>query len=162
LETSHSSNREPSNRSKHEGRRDACPVRGDNMTEATATVVVAALTFLTVVYNSINQRKIEKHVSETNDAVNNRHKKVDKNGNVPLKLYDLVIENHGRIEDLSDWKDGFDGSRLGNAEEVNKLCERLDLIEKKQDTLIIRPPCMHYDAKKKNQNIQTEETKEAD
>jgi hypothetical protein len=114
------------------------------MTEATATVVVAALTFLTVVYNSFTQRRIERTATEVNDAVNNRHKKTDRNGNVPMKLYDLVIENHGRIEDLSDWKEGFDGSKLGNAHEVNKLCERLDLIEKKQDTLIVRPPCMHY------------------
>ena len=132
------------------------------MTEATATVIVAALTFLTVVYNSFTQRRIERNTNEVNEAVNMRHLKADENGNVPKRLYDLVIENHGRIEDLSDWKDGFDGSKLGNAHEVNRLCERLDLIEKKQDTLIIRPPCMHYDAKKKNQNIQTEETKEAD
>ena len=130
------------------------------MTEATATVIVAALTFLTVVYNSFTQRRIERNTNEVNEAVNMRHLKADENGNVPKRLYDLVIENHGRIEDLSDWKDGFDGSKLGNAHEVNRLCERLDLIEKKQDTLIIRPPCMHYDAQKKNQNIQTEETKE--
>jgi hypothetical protein len=158
LETSHSRNREPSNRSRREHPTDACPVRGDKMTEATATVVVAALTFLTVVYNSFTQRRIERTATEVNEAVNMRHTKRDADGNVPKRLYDLVIENHCNIVELSEWKDGFDGSKLGNAESVNKLCDRLDLIEKKQDKLIIRPPCIHhYDP---HEDIHSEEKKD--
>jgi len=132
------------------------------MTEATATVVVAALTFLTVVYNSINQRKIERHVSETNDAVNNRHKKIDSNGNVPKKLYDLVIENHVNITDLQEWKNGYNGSAMSEADAVNSFCDRLAKIEDQQDAMLKRPPCMIHDAESKTKSIHPAETKEAD
>jgi hypothetical protein len=72
--------------------------------EHTAAVVVALLTFLTVVWNSFKQHKIEKSTNEINDAVNNRHLKSDSKGNVPPKLYDLVIDNHLKITELYKWK----------------------------------------------------------
>jgi len=132
------------------------------MTEATATVVVAALTFLTVVYNSFTQKRIERNTNEVNEAVNMRHTKRDADGNVPKRLYDLVIENHVNITDLQEWKNGYNGSAMSDADAVNSFCDRLAKIEDKQEAILKRPPCMIHDAESKTKSIHPAETKEAD
>ena len=132
------------------------------MTEATATVVVAALTFLTVVYNSFTQKRIERNTNEVNEAVNMRHTKRDADGNVPKRLYDLVIENHVNITDLQEWKNGYNGSVMSDASSVNSFCDRLAKIEDKQEAILKRPPCMIHDAESKTKSIHPEETKEDD
>ena len=132
------------------------------MTEATATVVVAALTFLTVVYNSFTQKRIERNTNEVNEAVNMRHTKRDADGNVPKRLYDLVIENHVNITDLQEWKNGYNGSAMSDADAVNSFCDRLAKIEDKQEAILKRPPCMTHDAESKTKSIHPAETKEAD
>jgi hypothetical protein len=132
------------------------------MTEHTAAVAVALLTFLTVLFNSFKQHKIARDTRDINDAVNHRHNKVDGNGNVPPKLYDLVIENHVNITDLQEWKNGYNGSAMSDASSVNSFCDRLAKIEDKQEAILKRPPCMIHDAESKTKSIHPEETKEAD
>jgi len=92
-------------------------------------VIVAALTLATVVFNAINQKKIKKQVTETNDAVNHRHDKEPINGEAPPKLYDLVIDNHLKITELTEWKDGF---KLKDSGDVDDLFNRIETIEENQ------------------------------
>lgn len=99
------------------------------ITEATATVIVAMLTLATVVYSTNQQRKIQKQADDINDAVNGRHSKKDADGNMPGKLYDLVIENHVNIHVIKKWMEGYDGSSLPDAEAVNDFCERIKKLE---------------------------------
>jgi len=73
-----------------------------------------------------------------------------------------VIENHMNITDLQEWKNGYNGSVMSDADAVNSFCDRLAKIEDKQEAILKRPPCMIHDAQSKTKSIQTEETKEAD
>ena len=132
------------------------------LSEQTAAVVVALLTFLTVVYNSYKQAQTARRTEEINDSVNNRHLKKDKDGNVPPKLYDLAISNNLKIEEIVEWKNGFNDSPFGNTEEINKFCDRLDGIEDNQKKIMIRPPCMIHDAQSKTENIHSKTKKETD
>lgn len=132
------------------------------LSEQTAAVVVAALTFLTVIFNGWRQSKIATKTNEINDAVNNRHLRVHKDGKVPPKLYDLAISNNLKIEEIVEWKNGFNDSPFGNTEDINKFCDRLEGIEENQKKIMIRPPCMIHDAQSKAKNIHPKETKETD
>lgn len=92
-------------------------------------VIVAALTLATVVFNAINQKKIKRQVTETNDAVNHRHDKEPINGEAPPKLYDLVIDNHLKITEITEWKNGF---KLKDSGDVDDLFNRIETIEENQ------------------------------
>ena len=132
------------------------------LSEQTAAVVVALLTFLTVVYNGYKQAQTARKTNDINDAVNNRHLRKDEDGKMPPKLYDLAISNNLKIEEIVEWKNGYDESPFGNTEEINKFCDRLDGIEDNQKKIMNRPPCMIHDAESKTENIHPKETKETD
>ena len=74
------------------------------LSEQTAAVVVALLTFLTVVYNGYKQAQTARKTNDINDAVNNRHLRKDEDGKMPPKLYDLAISNNLKIGEIVEWK----------------------------------------------------------
>ncbi len=127
------------------------------LSEQTAAAVVALLTFLTVIYNGYRQSQTARKTDEINDAVNNRHLRKDYKGNVPPKLYDLAIDNHMKITELAEWKDGYANSPLANPDDIIGFCYRLDEIEKSQKQILDHCFCVAENAEEKNTNIQTEE-----
>lgn len=79
---------------------------------------------------------IRTDAKDINDAVNHRHRHAGEDGSLPPRLFDLVIENHDiakeirpKVDDLHEWKKGYDGSGLSNAERVNELISRVDHVE---------------------------------
>ena len=73
-----------------------------------------------------------------NDAVNHRHQRVDENGIMPPKLFDIALDNHDRLKDvevtvndIGAWKNGYANSKLPNTEAVNKLVERVEVLTEK-------------------------------
>ena len=75
---------------------------------------------------------IRTDAKEINDAVNHRHR----HGEDTPRLFDIALDNHDRIRDiqprvteLHEWKKGYDGSGLSNAERVNELINRVEHVE---------------------------------
>ena len=67
---------------------------------------------------------------QVNDAVNHRH---EKRGDGALKLYDLSWENHQKIDELVEWKRGYEGAGL--LDTGKKVVEYTDHINTRLDTL---------------------------
>ena len=102
------------------------------------TVIVAAITVVGVIISalasmtSVILTKRGNTVGEqVNDAVNHRHKRKDSEGNVPLRLYDLAIENHIAVKKVT-----MDVSELG---------DKVDSLQIVTDQLKTRPPCNYHD-----------------
>lgn len=74
--------------------------------------------------------RAKKAAEEANDAVNHRHKKVAAKGvevsevAPPLKLYDLAWENHQKVDELIQWKRGYDGGPLDSGTKVEEFVEK--------------------------------------
>ena len=100
-------------------------------------VIIAALAFLGVFISqwvifcvSIRKyRHTDKQVAEINDAVNHRHNKVNPDGTMPNKLFDLVWESHNDCKELIEWKRGYDNGPLDNGHKVVTFVAQVDKLQ---------------------------------
>lgn len=81
----------------------------------------------------------KRHASEVSDAVNHRHQT-----GTP-RLYDLALENHAKVDELVEWKRGYDGGPLDSGDKVDEfttdvLC-RLDNLERACDDCPLHDVC---------------------
>ena len=102
----------------------------------TEQIIVSAITAVGVVFVAIMGYFTHRHARDINDAVNHRHTKTDANGNMPPKLYDLVISNAERamrledkVDGLTEWRHGYDRSAFPNAEAIDEFVKRVDGLE---------------------------------
>jgi hypothetical protein len=101
------------------------------MNEFVAGVIIAVLTLCGVVFNGLISLMTHRNSKQINDAVNHRHQRADENGKAPLKLYDLAIENHQKIErteqkldGLVEWKESYCDSPLNTGKGVDEFLKQ--------------------------------------
>ena len=104
--------------------------------EFVTQIVVALITLIGVFATGVIGYYTNRHARGINDAVNNRHQKVDKDGIMPPKIYDLAIDNdlrttrvEAKVDELRDWKRGYDNSAFPNALEIQKFVKRVEGLE---------------------------------
>jgi len=116
----------------------------------TLHLIIAALGTLLAAVAAIIGALAKKHAAEAqvqatlandqatqaNDAVNHRHET-----GTP-RLYDLALENRQSVNELIDWKRGYDGGPLDDGQKVQRFWEEWHEHKKKLEAIADRP-CMH-------------------
>jgi hypothetical protein len=74
--------------------------------------IIKALTLLVVTMSAIFAKRASMQAAEANDAVNHRH------ADGSPRLYDLAIRNDQRLDELLEWKRGYDGGPLDTGQKV--------------------------------------------
>jgi len=86
--------------------------------DGTTTIIVSLITLVGVFATGVLGYFTNRHARGINDAVNNRHKKKRVNGDLPPKIYDLVIDNdmrttrvEAKVDDIVSWKSQVEKNR---------------------------------------------------
>jgi hypothetical protein len=102
------------------------------MNEFVSGVIIAVLTLCGVLFNGLISLMTHRNSKQINDAVNHRHQRADENGKAPLKLYDLAIENHQKIDrteqkvdGLVEWKESYCDSPLNTGQRRRRVPETI-------------------------------------
>lgn len=92
-------------------------------------VLVAIITLIGVIITAIFgymttviTTRTSKEVAEINDAVNHRHEKEGP----PLKLYDVVMQNHFMAKELIEWKNTYKTSPIADGEKASDYFEEIE------------------------------------
>ena len=119
--------------------------------------VIIGLTgaILASAYSAYHSKKARNNTDTINDAVNHRHQRTDKHGNLPPKLYDAVLHLHEKTDSINEktdeiliWKKGYDGGPLDAGHKVEAFVDKVDKITEKLNKLDTRcPDCPDCDHK---------------
>jgi hypothetical protein len=123
-------------------------------------IVVAMITLLGVTITALYAVSSHKHAKEINEAVNRRHTKKNKDGEVPPHMFDLVIDTHDqvlkmepKVESLHEWRNGYKDNPMANTKEIVKFVEDMDDLTKFVKGLECHAkPCDDPSCSKKNKD----------